>query len=183
MEHSPRRRKSSRCGPPSLGCWQDIFRISSKTCREVSKVVSVPEQSTSNLETWKLCVDLLATSHVKTTKSFLIHFELIPWLGSRQCWRVLNAVEKTNHALKFYSFLVVWGVELASELFKTVSCQPTRQDYEEFFRQNSILVYGLTPTVTNVWIGHVILTWNPTPKGMIHIQECQNKDTVSEKPR
>ena len=37
-----------------------------------------------------------------------------------------------------------------------------------------------TPTVTNVWIGHVILTWNPTPKDMIQIQECQNKDNVSE---
>jgi len=54
---------------------------------------------------------------------------------------------------------------------------------KSFFQQNSILVYGLTSTVTNVWIGHVILTWNPTPKSMIHIQERQNKDTVSEKPR
>ena len=41
------------------------------------------------------------------------------------------------------------------------SCNLTRQDYEEFFfRQNSILVYGLPSTVTNAWIGHVILTWN-----------------------
>ena len=89
-----------------------------------------------------LCVFscLIIISNVWKTQTHILRWSSWGWMLTefRTIWfknasRNLVRIRSQNHVLKFYSFLVVWRMELASETFRIVSCQPTRKDYEKFF--------------------------------------------------